>query len=62
MKVFVEKRQSKKRDEFSYYVAYVDFGYRQHAISYDLAVIAEMANCTPLQLVERLSRENKITI
>lgn len=62
MKVIIEKRQSKKQENMTYYVAYVDFGYRQHAISYDLTIIAEMANCTPSQLVDRLTRENKITI
>lgn len=62
MKVQIEKRVSKKDTNNSYYVAYVDLGYRQHAISYELTTIAELANCTPMQLVERIEREKKITI
>lgn len=45
--VYVEKRQSNKEGGKEYVIMYIDFGYAELAISFDVAKIAQFADLRP---------------
>lgn len=60
MKIYIDKSLTKEKKE--YVRAYVDLGYRKKVIAVGEQDVAELADCSPRQLLERLKKEPLIIL
>ena len=60
MKIYVEKRTSKKTGP--YVAMVIDFGYRKAVLSFDYNLCAEALNMTVAQMYDELNRNQEIEV